>query len=291
MPLYILSFDIEDWFHIFHPAYENNPELWEKLSGRVEENTGWVLDFLSKHHLKATFFCLGWVAEKYPTLIKTIHREGHEVAAHSFLHNKVKNLGPESFYADTKRVINILEEITGNKVISYRAPGFSMDKTTHWAFEILHGLGIENDSSFKSGMYMGFPKKIPNEPFILKGEGFSIREFPTRTFNLLGSHQIYSGSGYFRLYPYHFVKKMFKSSDYEMSYFHPRDFDNHIHKYLNGHLLVSLRYRIGTNRSRSNIDQFVTDFEFRTLQNAIEIFDWNNAKIYDLLNGDNNQAG
>ena len=288
--MYILSFDIEDWFHIFHPAYENNPRLWDKLPGRVEENTGWVLDFLSKNQLKATFFCLGWVAEKYPSIIKSIQKEGHEVAAHSFLHNKVKNLGPEAFYEDTKQVLDILENITGQKVDTYRAPGFSMDKTTHWAFEILHELGIENDSSFKSDMYMGFPEKIPNEPFILREKGFKMREFPTRTFNLLGSHQIYSGSGYFRLYPYQFVKKMFRMSSYEMAYFHPRDFDNHIHKYLNNHPLVRLRYRIGTNRSRNNLGRFVNEFEFITVRDAVRQFEWENAKVYDLLNGENNKA-
>lgn len=288
--MYILSFDIEDWFHIFHPAYENKPELWKKLNGRVEENTRWILDILAQNQLKATFFCLGWVAEKHPSLIKIIHREGHEVAAHSYLHNKVKNLGPESFLTDTKRVIDILEEITGNKITSYRAPGFSMDKTTHWAFEILNELGIENDSSFKSGMYMGFPEKIPNEPFLLREKDFLIREFPTRTFNLFGSHQIYSGSGYFRLYPYRFVKKMFSASAYEMAYFHPRDFDNGIHKYLNNHPLIKLRYRIGTNRSRINFVRFVNEFEFITVREAVQQFDWEKAKVYDLLNGENKQA-
>ncbi len=84
-----------------------------------------------------------------------------------------------------------------------------MDKSTLWAFEILNELGIENDSSFKSGLHMGFRGRIPNEPFILKGDGFEIREFPTRTFNFFGKHVIYSGSGYFRVYPYIFVQKLF----------------------------------------------------------------------------------
>ena len=137
---------------------------------------------------------------------------------------------------------------------------------------------------------MGFPKKIPNKPFILKEKEFEIREFPTRTFNLLGSHQIYSGSGYFRLYPYGFVRKMFKSSGYEMAYFHPRDFDNHIHKYLNNHPLLRLRYRIGTNRSRANLGRFVNEFDFITVKEAARQLDRKNAIVYHLLNGDNNQT-
>ena len=122
---------------------------------------------------------------------------------------------------------------------------------------------------------------------IMSKKSFMIREFPTRTFNFFGSHQIYSGSGYFRLYPYRFVKKMFRSSDYEMAYFHPRDFDNHIHKYLNNHPLLGLRYRIGTNRSRVNLDKFINEFDFITLQKAVQQFDWKNAKVYNLLNGEN----
>lgn len=283
--MYILSFDIEDWFHIFHPAYENQPELWENLSNRVEQNTQWVLDFLEKHELKATFFCMGWVAEKYPGLIKNIHQSGHEVAAHSYLHNKVNQLTPEQFYDDTKRVINILENLTGEKVNTYRAPGFSMNKNTLWAFEILNEFGIENDSSFKSGLHMGFRQRIPKEPFLLKGNGFAIREFPTRTFNFLGGHVIYSGSGYFRVYPYAFVRQLFKTSGYEMAYYHPRDFDNGVHRFLNRHALIKLRYRIGTNRSRLKLERLVKDFDFLTLGEAVENFNWEKAEVFNLLNG------
>ncbi|MCF6172145.1 MAG: polysaccharide deacetylase family protein [Bacteroidales bacterium] len=288
--MYILSFDIEDWFHIFHPAYENKPELWNKLNHRVESNTQWVLDFLSRHQLRATFFCLGWVAEKYPQLIKSIHEAGHEVAAHSYMHNKISNLNPETFFTDTKRVIDILENLTGSKITTYRAPGFSMNKNTLWAFEILHDLGIENDSSFKSGLFMGFSGRIPNEPFVLKGNGFELREFPTRTFNFLGNHLIYSGSGYFRVYPYSFIQKMFRASKYEMAYYHPRDFDNGIHNYLNNHAFVKLKYRIGTNSSRKKLDKLVREFDFVTMEKAVGQFDWENAVVFDLMNGENKKA-
>lgn len=285
--MYILSFDIEDWFHIFHPAYENQPDLWDGLSNRAEKNTQWVLNFLDQHELKATFFCMGWIAEKYPGLIKQIHTRGHEVGAHSYLHNKVYEQTPEAFLSDTQKVIDILENLTGEKITSYRAPGFSMNKNTLWAFKILNELGIKNDSSFKSGLHMGFSGRIPNEPFILKGNGFEIKEFPTRTFNFLGSHLIYSGSGYFRLYPYWFVRKLFSRSNYEMAYYHPRDFDNGIQNYLNNHPLIKLRYRIGTNYSRKKLDMLVREFNFITMDEAIKSVQWDMATNFDLSNGDN----
>ncbi len=285
--MYILSFDIEDWFHIFDNSYYQKPEKWDNLPTSVEKDTSWLLDFLEEHKLKATFFTLGWVAEKYPLLVKKINDLGHQVAAHSYLHTKVHHLGEKAFRQDSEKVIKLLQDITGNKIDTYRAPGFSLNKKTLWAFEILHDLGITTDSSLKSNLYMGFPGRIPNEPFLLKCNGFSLKEFPTRTFNFFGDHIVYSGSGYFRIWPYWFIKKRFQSSKYEMAYFHPRDFDNHIHQMFLGNPYLQLRYRIGTNRSQTKMKYFVKDFNFLTIKEAIDQINWDNSQILDLVNGNN----
>ena len=283
--MYILSFDIEDWFHIFDSAYYNKPDKWKKLPTSVETNTNWILQFLDDNSLKATFFCLGWIAGKYPQLIKNISNQGHEVAAHSYFHNKVHHFDHDVFRKDTERVVKKLQDVTGNTIDTYRAPGFSLNKNTIWAFEILHEFGIKVDSSLKSNLHMGFPGKIPNEPFSLKCNGYLIKEFPTRTFNFMGDHIIYSGSGYFRVWPYWFVKKRFGASDYEMAYFHPRDFDNYIHKMFSGNPYLQLRYRIGTNNSRKKMKTFVKDFTFLTIREAAEQVNWDEAKVLDLING------
>lgn len=283
--MYILSFDIEDWFHIFDNSYYQKPEKWDNLPTSVEKDTSWLLDFLEEHKLKATFFTLGWVAEKYPLLVKKINDQGHEVAAHSYLHTKVHHLGEKAFRKDSEKVIKLLQDLTGNKIDTYRAPGFSLNKKTLWAFEILHDLGITTDSSLKSNLYMGFPGRIPNEPFLLKSNGFSLKEFPTRTFNFFGDHIVYSGSGYFRIWPYWFIKKRFQASKYEMAYFHPRDFDNQIHQMFMGNFYLQLRYRIGTNRSQTKMKYFVKDFNFLTIKEAIDQINWDNSQILDLVNG------
>jgi peptidoglycan-N-acetylglucosamine deacetylase len=283
--LNILSFDIEDWFHIFDSAYCNKPEKWKTLPSSVEKNTSWTLDFLEENKLRATFFCLGWVAEKHPSLIKKISDLGHEVAAHSYLHNKVYESDPQTFRKDTERVIKNLQDITGKSIDTYRAPGFSLNKNTLWAFEILHELGIKIDSSLKSNLHMGFPGRIPSEPFLLKHNGYSIKEFPIRTFNFLGDHIVYSGSGYFRLWPYWFVKNRFKTSHYEMVYFHPRDFDSSIHKMFNGNPYLQLRYRVGTSRSRKKMKYFVSDFDFLTIHEADKKIDWDTSQVVNLQNG------
>lgn len=277
----ILSFDIEDWFHIFDPAFDRKKLSWENRPSRVEQETEWLLSFLENHQLKATFFCLGWVAEKHPQLINKIHLQRHDLAAHSYLHQKVYQLSTKEFEADAEKSIKILEDITGEKVTAYRAPGFSFNDKTKWAFNILHKLGITEDSSFKSGLI--FNKiKIPNEPFFIKGDRFSMKEFPTRTFPIPGANVIYSGSGYFRLFPYQFIKSRFNASDYEMSYFHPRDFDNSIHQLFHGHPLLQLRYRLGTGRSGKNLETFVNDFQFITLSEANKMVDWDKAPVIQI---------
>ncbi len=283
--MYILSFDIEDWFHIFDKAYYTKSASWDHLPTSVEKDTDWLLDFLDKHKLKATFFTLGWVAEKYPLLVKNIYRQGHEIAAHSYSHTKVHHLDHVSFRKDTEKVIKLLEDQTGDKIDTYRAPGFSLNKNTLWAFEILKEFGIEVDSSLKSNLHMGFPGRIPNAPFLLQCDGFTMKEFPTRTFRFLGNHIVYSGSGYFRIWPYWFIKNKFRSSDYEMAYFHPRDFDNYIHQMFMRHPYLQLRYRIGTNRSQTKLKFFLKDFDFMTVKMAEKLVDWKSAKVMDLMNG------
>jgi hypothetical protein len=223
--------------------------------------------------------------DKYPDLIRKINSKGHELAAHSYQHTKVHHLSDKTFKKDTERVIKGLEDLAGNNISIYRAPGFSLNKNTLWAFEILHEHGISIDSSLKSNLHMGFPGRIPKEAFLLKCNGYSIMEFPTRTFNLGGKHIIYSGSGYFRVWPYWFVKWMFKSSGYEMAYFHPRDFDNHIHNFFKGNPYLQLRYRIGTNHSRKKFQSMVDDFDFLTIGAASGKVDWNKAPVLTLTDG------
>jgi hypothetical protein len=169
-----------------------------------------------------------------------------------------------------------LEDITGSKITAFRAPGFSLNDNTQWAFKILQNLGITEDSSLKSGYHFA-NKTIPDKPFLIQGNGFSMKEFPTRTHSFFGYKIIYSGSGYFRLLPYQFVKNRFQSSEYEMSYFHPRDFDSKIHTYYAGHPFLQLRYRLGTNRSKKKMGQLLKDFQFITLKEANKMIDWTNA--------------
>lgn len=274
--MHILSFDIEDWFHTFNRKYYNNPGLWKSLPSTVEKNTEIILDFLKKHNIKATFFCLGWITETHQSIIKKISRQGHHIAAHSYLHNKREDLSKKSFYSDTERNIKTLEDITGEKVNTFRAPGFSLNHNAKNTIETLYKLGIRYDSSLKSGFYLN-DKKIPDNPFLIKTNNISIKEFPIHTFSFLNKKIIYSGSGYFRVLPYNFIKNKIMAKEYEMLYFHPRDFDNSVHKYINNPLL-KLKYRFGTYSTLNKLKFFSKDFNFLSIEEADKSINWEKAE-------------
>ena len=143
----ILTFDFEDWFHILDNESTKDPKHWETFPYRVEANTDRILEALSRHGLKAVFFCLGWMAERHADVVKRIDALGHEIGSHSYAHQLIYEQSPEAFTQDLQRSVSILEDLTSKKVRSYRAPGFSLTKDTPWVFEALCAAGIESDFS------------------------------------------------------------------------------------------------------------------------------------------------
>ena len=132
-----LSFDIEDWFQVENLKGVISCDEWDGCELRVAQNTKKILGLLEKYQTKATFFILGWVAEKCPSLVKQIDAEGHEVASHGYGHELIYKLTPEAFYNDLQRSMEILESITGKRVFGYRAPSFSIIPESEWAIDVL----------------------------------------------------------------------------------------------------------------------------------------------------------
>lgn len=212
----ILTFDIEDWFHTHHNRKYYSGHIWEQLPTRVEKNTEKILDLLGEYDRKATFFILGWVAEKHPDLVKKIASKGHEIGAHSTWHHNAALLSIGDFETDLKRNLNILEDLTGEKVLSYRAPGYSLRLTDNEYFDVLTKNGIINDSSLQI-------KDFPNSyPFEIETSNGILQEFP-----LIKSFYgfPYSGGGYLRTLPLKTINKYFKQNSVNMLYLHPRDID------------------------------------------------------------------
>jgi polysaccharide deacetylase family protein (PEP-CTERM system associated) len=239
-----------------------------------------LLDILDRENIKATFFCLGVIARDYPDVIKKIASRGHEIGSHSDKHIHLEKLGPQLFEEDLKMSISSLENLIGEKVTSYRAPAFSVNYETKWAFEILKRNGIKYDCSVfpanrADGGYSDFKN---SDPVMIKTINDSLLEFPVSMSKILGSKIPFSGGGYFRLLPYSVIKKMMKNSEYVMSYFHIRDFD------VKQKEVISLRYfksYYGIKSMLPKLEQLLIDFRFITVKNAAEILQ--NSSLKEII--------
>jgi polysaccharide deacetylase family protein (PEP-CTERM system associated) len=277
----ILTFDIEEWFHILDNESTRNESDWQGFECRIYENMDRIHKVLDSKKQSATFFCLGWVARKYPEIIKEIDRRGYEIATHSDQHQLAYEQSKSEFEADLERSVKSLEDLTGKKVRAYRAPGFSLMQQNKWVFEILLKYGIEIDASVfpAERAHGGFPQFGQAEPCWIDIDGMMLKEFPINLYPVAGKHLIFSGGGYFRLFPYPFLKYMTKKSDYVMTYFHPRDFDedqpvvpglNAIRKFKSYH---------GIKNCMPKLEKLLDDYKFIDIKKADENTDWSKAKI------------
>lgn len=274
----ILTFDIEEWFHC---DFISDSSTWTNYEVRIQGATDLILDTLEERKIHGTFFILGWIAEKYPEVIKKINYAGHEIASHSNRHELVHRMDRKSFRQDTEYSIKLLEDITGDKIFTYRAPGFSISEHNKWAFEVLADLGIENDCSvFPSDHdYGGYPSFGECLPSIINISGYKLKEFPMNTIELFNRNIVFSGGGYFRIIPYFLIKRWTSQSDYVMSYFHPRDFD-YKQPRLN-HLPIMRKFKsyIGLKNAYPKFLNWISDFQVMSLGEASEQIDWGKAKI------------
>ena len=281
----ILTFDLEDWFHILDHPQTSSYESWEKLEKRIEVNTDRILCLLEKKNLRATWFCLGWVAKKYPELIKKISLN-HEIACHSVNHQLIYNMSPDDVRNDIHDNIHFLEDVCGKKISAYRAPGFSFTKNTKWLVKILCEAGIKYDCSIfpmrrNHGGFENFPLDQPCRIFY---GGYELMEFPMNKCSVGGYEFIFSGGGYFRLLPYNFISRMMDKSKYVMTYFHPRDFDPG-QPVLHG---LSLKRKfmsyVGLKNSLFKLNRLLNDYKFITLEEAANVINWKETMVINLEN-------
>ena len=216
----ILTFDIEEWY-IEKEFGRNRKEKYAEYDAYLSK----ILSLLNETGKKATFFSVGKMAVEFPEVIKKIAAEGHEIGCHSNVHTWLNKMTQDEVLQDTRKSVDSLEQCIGKKVLSYRAPAFSISENNKWAFEVLSECGIERDASvFPAARdFGGFPGFEIKEPAIVSYNGINIKEFPVCTTSLFGKEFAYSGGGYFRFFPLWFVKRRIKSSPYSMCYFHIGD--------------------------------------------------------------------
>lgn len=230
-----ISIDVEDYFHVNAFKSVVDRVRWDEYPQRVFENTGRILDMLDEHDTRATFFVLGWVAERHPALVREIVRRGHEIACHGHGHQLIFEIGPDNFRADLRRSRLLLEDLSGGRIKGYRAPSFSITDRSMWALDILLEEGFAYDSSMfpiRHDVY-GTPDIDPFPHRIVRERG-ALWEFPLTTLalRLPGSLRRLpvSGGGYLRLLPAALVHRAFRHINQVdrrpgVLYFHPWEID------------------------------------------------------------------
>jgi polysaccharide deacetylase family protein (PEP-CTERM system associated) len=284
--VHLLSIDLEEWFHILDYEETNSPQKWEKFPSRMTESTERLLALFEKHEVKATFFVLGWVARKVPTLVQKIADAGHEIGCHSENHSLIYLMSRDEFEQDLYSSISILRDISGQPVNMYRAPGFSITRKCLWAFDALVKQGITIDSSvFPAARTHGGLEGFPTEPFLIKTSLGNLRELPISTFGLAGKRVAFSGGGYFRLFPTFihsfFTKSATKNAKPIIMYLHPRDIDASQPR-LSLPLVRYIKTYINLNSTYHKLDYLLKNFSYGTVTDVISKINWEETKVVKL---------
>ena len=280
----ILTFDVEDWFHVLDNPETKDEKQWIQLESRIHQNMDKILDLLEKHNQKATFFTIGWVARKYPEILKKIDSLGHEIASHSDMHQLAYEFNREEFRQDLEISVKSIEDLVGKKVRAYRAPGFSLMQQNKWVFEELIKNGIEMDCSVfpAKRAHGGFEEFGYADPAYIEMNGSKIKEFPINLYPVLGKNIIFSGGGYFRLIPYPLMKHFMNNSKYVMTYLHPRDFDPHQPMIEGLNEFRKFKSFVGLKGSYNKLEKLINDFTFVDLEEADAMINWENVKVVKL---------
>ncbi len=259
-----MSVDIEDWFQV--GAFENviDRSDWDGLTRRVERNTDAVIDLFARAGVSATFFTLGWVAERHPALMRRIIDAGHELASHGYGHERVFTLSPREFAANIDRAKKLLEDASGSAVTGYRAPSFSIDKRTPWAHEILAEKGYAYSSSVApiQNDHYGWPEagRFAFRPVA----GADLIELPVTTAVFAGKRLAAGGGGWFRMFPYAFSRWAFGQVNAEnypgIFYFHPWEIDPDQPRVADAPLKSRLRHYTKLSSMEAKLARMLSEF-------------------------------
>lgn len=263
---HVFTVDVEDYFHVnaFEPYV---PRVrWEGMSARVSVGIDRLLDLLARHGATATFFVLGWVADRHPHEVRRIVEAGHEVASHGFWHRRVYTLTPEAFRRDLRHAREAIEQASGQAVVGFRAPSFSILRTCEWALDVLIEEGYRYDSSL-------FPIRRRNyghrgaatTPGLVERAGGCLLELPPLTTQLMGVRLPAAGGGYFRQFPYWWFRRAFEDATRRrvpgVFYVHPWELDPEQPRLPVGAVTQWRHYR-GLDQVGARLERLLSDFRF-----------------------------
>lgn len=260
-----LTIDVEDYFQVSAFAPHIARSEWNLRECRVERNIHCILDMLARHETKATFFALGWIAERYPQMVRQIVQEGHELASHGYGHERASDQTEEAFFADIHLAKIVLEDLTGIEVNGYRAPSFSIGKANLWAFDCLARAGYRYSSSVYPIRHDHYG--MPDSPRFAYEVRPGLMEIPITTFRLLNRNLPCSGGGYFRLLPYAMSRWMLgrvNTGDRESGifYFHPWEIDIGQPRIAGISRKTRFRHYVNIGRMEGRLNQLLGDFKW-----------------------------
>jgi polysaccharide deacetylase family protein (PEP-CTERM system associated) len=266
-----LTIDVEDYYHVEAFQAVIRREDWERYERRVHNSTLKILDLLARHEITATFFILGWVAERTPSIVKEIQAAGHDIGSHGYAHQIIYKQTPEEFATDLRRSLEIIEGITGRKVLGFRAPSFSLTKRSLWAIEIMQSFGLAYDSSVFPILHdiYGIPD-APRHPYQI-AEGFW--EFPMTTVQVLGKNIPVGGGGYLRMFPYWLtrwgIRKANSGGQPAIVYLHPWELDPE-HPRIKTSPLNQFRHYVNLTKTEARLTALCKDFKFTSLRGLLD---------------------
>lgn len=259
-----LTIDVEDYFQVSAFAPHIPRSEWPLRECRVERNVDLILSMLDQHDTKATFFTLGWIAERYPHIVRQIVANGHEIASHGYGHERATDQSPDSFFADVNVAKLILEDIAGTEIKGYRAPSFSIGEKNLWAFECLEKAGYLYSSSIYPIRHDHYG--MPNAPRHAHSIG-NLLEIPATTLRFFSRNWPASGGGYFRLLPYGFSRWMIQRINHvdqlpAVFYFHPWEIDVEQPRVEGVSAKTRFRHYLNIHRMEQRLHRLLGDFSW-----------------------------
>ncbi len=268
-----LSVDVEDWFHVQAFSHIYPPSTWNSQRTRILGNVIRTLEILDEYEARATFFVLGWIAERFPEIVMLIQERGHEIASHSHYHRLVYDLDRDEFKQDLQKSIEYINAAVAVDVRGYRAPSFSIRPDLEWVWEVLKECGIEYDSSIfpvRHDTY-GSPGSPRFAYRISPAENISILEIPPSTTRIFGVNVPVAGGAYLRMFPYWFirrsVKKLNRRGEAAVLYFHPWELDHH-QKRIDAGAKSRVRHYTNLKAFETKLRRLLSDFRFSTIEDV-----------------------
>ncbi len=260
-----LTIDVEDYFQVSAFSGTIDRKNWDSIPCRVEANVDRILGLLDDHGAKGTFFTLGWVAERFPNVVKKIVANGHELGSHGYGHHRIQEFTPQAFRQDIEAAKKILEDLSGHEVRGYRAPSFSIAKNTMWAFNEIKACGYAYSSSVypvKHDLY-GIPD-APRFPYRVEN---GLLEIPMTTARFGTKNVPAGGGGFFRLFPYAVSKRLIErvgrvDNERCMIYLHPWEFDPEQPRVEGAPLKSQFRHRLNLSRTIPRFKRLLSDFNW-----------------------------